>query len=86
MNSCVLSSYNLYLLLSHISIDFKVFDNYSKCTLVPGHPQQCHIVPKYIAVFHELKDLLKKNATVESFIEWLDNVVEQRVIKVIILN
>ncbi|MEE6511015.1 hypothetical protein FKM82_017194, partial [Ascaphus truei] len=32
-------------------------------------------------VFQELKDLLKKNATVESFIEWLDNVVEQRVIK-----
>ncbi|XP_078502999.1 DNA-binding protein RFX6 [Lissotriton helveticus] len=34
-----------------------------------------------ITVFQELKDLLKKNATVESFIEWLDNVVEQRVIK-----
>ncbi|XP_073485230.1 DNA-binding protein RFX6 [Aquarana catesbeiana] len=35
----------------------------------------------YTELFHELKDLLKKNATVESFIEWLDNVVEQRVIK-----
>ncbi|OWK58394.1 DNA-binding protein RFX6 [Lonchura striata] len=35
-----------------------------------------------ITVFQELKDLLKKNATVESFIEWLDTVVEQRVIKV----
>uniref|UniRef100_A0A8D0KUP4 DNA-binding protein RFX6 n=1 Tax=Strix occidentalis caurina TaxID=311401 RepID=A0A8D0KUP4_STROC len=34
-----------------------------------------------ITVFQELKDLLKKNATVESFIEWLDTVVEQRVIK-----
>ncbi|CAO2628070.1 DNA-binding protein RFX6, partial [Lemmus lemmus] len=34
-----------------------------------------------ITVFHELKDLLKKNATVEAFIEWLDTVVEQRVIK-----
>ncbi|XP_030051384.1 DNA-binding protein RFX6 [Microcaecilia unicolor] len=34
-----------------------------------------------ITVFQDLKDLLKKNATVESFIEWLDNVVEQRVIK-----
>lgn len=36
-----------------------------------------------IAVFQELKDLLKKNATVESFIEWLDTVVEQKVIKVL---
>ena len=35
-----------------------------------------------IAVFQELKDLLKKNGTVESFIEWLDTVVEQKVIKV----
>ncbi|XP_072264898.1 DNA-binding protein RFX6 [Pyxicephalus adspersus] len=35
----------------------------------------------YTELFQELKDLLKKNATVESFIEWLDNVVEQRVIK-----
>uniref|UniRef100_A0A8C7LR99 Regulatory factor X, 6 n=1 Tax=Oncorhynchus mykiss TaxID=8022 RepID=A0A8C7LR99_ONCMY len=34
-----------------------------------------------ITVFQELKDLLKKNATVESFIEWLDTVVEQKVIK-----
>ncbi|KAL7987806.1 hypothetical protein Chor_006725 [Crotalus horridus] len=34
-----------------------------------------------ITVFQELKDLLKKNATVESFIEWLDTVIEQRVIK-----
>uniref|UniRef100_G1QFY9 DNA-binding protein RFX6 n=1 Tax=Myotis lucifugus TaxID=59463 RepID=G1QFY9_MYOLU len=34
-----------------------------------------------ITVFQELKDLLKKNATVEAFIEWLDTVVEQRVIK-----
>lgn len=35
-----------------------------------------------ISVFQELKDLLRKNATVESFIEWLDSVVEQKVIKV----
>ncbi|XP_068792552.1 DNA-binding protein RFX6 isoform X2 [Struthio camelus] len=35
----------------------------------------------YTELFQELKDLLKKNATVESFIEWLDTVVEQRVIK-----
>lgn len=40
------------------------------------------MVDDSITVFQELKDLLKKNATVESFIEWLDTVVEQRVIKV----
>ncbi|XP_030626635.1 DNA-binding protein RFX6 [Chanos chanos] len=34
-----------------------------------------------ISLFQELKDLLRKNATVESFIEWLDSVVEQKVIK-----
>lgn len=35
-----------------------------------------------ITVFQELKELLRKNATVESFIEWLDSVVEHKVIKV----
>ncbi|XP_023809027.1 DNA-binding protein RFX6 [Oryzias latipes] len=34
-----------------------------------------------ISIFQELKELLRKNATVESFIEWLDSVVEQKVIK-----
>ncbi|XP_076024141.1 DNA-binding protein RFX6 [Genypterus blacodes] len=34
-----------------------------------------------ISVFQELKELLRKNATVESFIEWLDSVVEHKVIK-----
>lgn len=44
------------------------------------------MVDDSITVFQELKDLLKKNATVESFIEWLDTVVEQRVIKVSVSN
>lgn len=35
-----------------------------------------------VSLFQELKDLLRKNGTVESFIEWLDSVVEQKVIKV----
>ncbi|KAM4772381.1 DNA-binding protein RFX6 [Rhinophrynus dorsalis] len=43
-----------------------------------GADSDCEV---YTELFQELKDLLKKNATVESFIEWLDNVVEQRVIK-----
>ncbi|XP_011610172.2 DNA-binding protein RFX6 [Takifugu rubripes] len=34
-----------------------------------------------ITVFQELKELLRKNATVESFIEWLDSVLEHKVIK-----
>ncbi|XP_049613706.1 DNA-binding protein RFX6 [Syngnathus scovelli] len=34
-----------------------------------------------IAIFQELKELLRKNATVESFVEWLDTVVEHKVIK-----
>lgn len=42
-----------------------------------------YMVDDSITVFQELKDLLKKNATVEAFIEWLDTVVEQRVIKVL---
>ncbi|XP_057678204.1 DNA-binding protein RFX6 isoform X2 [Corythoichthys intestinalis] len=33
------------------------------------------------AVFRELKELLRKNATVESFVEWLDTVVERKVIQ-----
>uniref|UniRef100_A0A3B4B976 DNA-binding protein RFX6 n=1 Tax=Periophthalmus magnuspinnatus TaxID=409849 RepID=A0A3B4B976_9GOBI len=35
----------------------------------------------YSDVFQELKELLRKNATVESFIEWLDSVLEHKVIK-----
>uniref|UniRef100_A0A3Q3ILM8 DNA-binding protein RFX6 n=1 Tax=Monopterus albus TaxID=43700 RepID=A0A3Q3ILM8_MONAL len=34
-----------------------------------------------ITVFQELKELLRKNATVESFIEWLDSIMEHKVIK-----
>ena len=34
------------------------------------------------AVLNEFKELLKKQATVEAFTEWLDQVVETKVIKV----
>ena len=47
-------------------------------------PPLCLEIDDSIAVFQELKDLLKNNATVESFIEWLDTVVEQKVIKVLL--
>ncbi|XP_028654745.2 DNA-binding protein RFX6 [Erpetoichthys calabaricus] len=50
---------------------------------ISGSSEDSDLYSEYdsITVFQELKDLLKKNATVESFIEWLDTVVEQRVIK-----
>ncbi|KAJ8355893.1 hypothetical protein SKAU_G00186870 [Synaphobranchus kaupii] len=52
-------------------------------TISNSGEQESNVYSEYdsIAVFQELKDLLKKNATVESFIEWLDTVVEQKVIK-----
>lgn len=34
------------------------------------------------AVLREFKELLRKQATVEAFTEWLDQVVEQKIIKV----
>lgn len=33
-------------------------------------------------VLKEFKDLLRKQATVEAFTEWLDTLVEQKVVKV----
>ena len=36
------------------------------------------------SVLREFKDLLRKQATVEAFTEWLDQVVEQKIIKVTI--
>ena len=35
-----------------------------------------------ILVLREFKELLRKQATVEAFTEWLDQVVEQKIIKV----
>lgn len=77
-------------------------DLYSECTAAPPQPhQQDHqensesqflqlslLSPPddSISIFQELKELLRKNATVESFIEWLDSVVEQKVIKVHAMN
>ena len=37
------------------------------------------------SVLREFKDLLRKQATVEAFTEWLDQVVEQKIIKVTII-
>ena len=36
----------------------------------------------FILVLREFKEILRKQATVEAFTEWLDGVVEQKVIKV----
>ncbi|XP_077593177.1 DNA-binding protein RFX6 isoform X1 [Stigmatopora nigra] len=44
-------------------------------------PRDAYSDHEAAAVFQELKELLRKNATVESFIEWLDTVVEQKVLQ-----
>ena len=36
----------------------------------------------FVIVLREFKELLRKQATVEAFTEWLDLVVEQKIIKV----
>ncbi|XP_046878132.1 DNA-binding protein RFX6 [Hypomesus transpacificus] len=63
-------------------VDLNSIGSQALLTVTPGDQDQ-DLYSEYdsIAVFQELKDLLKKNATVESFIEWLDSVVEQKVIK-----
>ncbi|CAL9692511.1 unnamed protein product [Knipowitschia caucasica] len=46
-----------------------------------GDQDQIYSEYDSVSVFQELKELLRKNATVESFIEWLDSVLEHKVIK-----
>ncbi|XP_036406520.1 DNA-binding protein RFX6 [Megalops cyprinoides] len=64
-------------------VDLNSIGSQALLTISSSGEQDSDIYSEYdsIAVFQELKDLLKKNATVESFIEWLDTVVEQKVIK-----
>uniref|UniRef100_UPI00398F4D2B DNA-binding protein RFX6 n=1 Tax=Pristiophorus japonicus TaxID=55135 RepID=UPI00398F4D2B len=64
-------------------VDLNSISSQALLTVSGGTDQDFELYSDYdsITVFQELKDLLKKNATVESFIEWLDTVVEQRVIK-----
>ncbi|XP_061100047.1 DNA-binding protein RFX6 [Conger conger] len=64
-------------------VDLHSIGSQALLTISNSGEQDSDLYSEYdsIAVFHELKDLLKKNATVESFIEWLDTVVEQKVIK-----
>uniref|UniRef100_A0A6I8NK63 DNA-binding protein RFX6 n=1 Tax=Ornithorhynchus anatinus TaxID=9258 RepID=A0A6I8NK63_ORNAN len=64
-------------------VDLNSIGSQALLTASSGADPQCEVYTENdsISVFHELKDLLKKNATVESFIEWLDTVVEQKVIK-----
>ncbi|KAM4692925.1 DNA-binding protein RFX6 [Discoglossus pictus] len=59
-------------------VDLYSIGSQALLTSCSGAESDCEV---YTELFQELRDLLKKNATVESFIEWLDNVVEQRVIK-----
>uniref|UniRef100_H3A4H1 DNA-binding protein RFX6 n=1 Tax=Latimeria chalumnae TaxID=7897 RepID=H3A4H1_LATCH len=64
-------------------VDLNSIGSQALLTVSSTADQDLDVYTEYdsITVFQELKDLLKKNATVESFIEWLDTVVEQRVIK-----
>ncbi|KAG9347508.1 hypothetical protein JZ751_005075, partial [Albula glossodonta] len=64
-------------------VDLNSIGSQALLTISNGAEQDSDLYSEYdtIAVFQELKDLLKKNATVEAFIEWLDTVVEQKVIK-----
>ncbi|KAF3850206.1 hypothetical protein F7725_019925 [Dissostichus mawsoni] len=47
----------------------------------PALFDQAVVTSMVLDIDNELKELLRKNATVESFIEWLDSVVEHKVIK-----
>ncbi|XP_056150103.1 DNA-binding protein RFX6 [Lampris incognitus] len=64
-------------------VDLNSISSQPLLTITAAGDQDADVYSEYdsIAIFQELKDLLKKNATVESFIEWLDTVVEQKVIK-----
>ncbi|MBN3303242.1 RFX6 protein, partial [Amia calva] len=64
-------------------VDLNSIGSQALLTVSSGSDQDSDLYSEYdsITVFQELKDLLKKNATVESSIEWLDTVVEHRVIK-----
>ncbi|KAM4633301.1 DNA-binding protein RFX6 [Polymixia lowei] len=64
-------------------VDLNSISSQPLLTITTTGDQEADIYSEYdsIAVFQELKDLLKKNATVESFIDWLDTVVDQKVIK-----
>uniref|UniRef100_A0A3Q2E9H2 DNA-binding protein RFX6 n=1 Tax=Cyprinodon variegatus TaxID=28743 RepID=A0A3Q2E9H2_CYPVA len=65
------------------SVDLSSINSQPLLSVSAAGDQDSDIYSEYdsISVFQELKELLRKNATVESFIEWLDSVVEHKVIK-----
>ncbi|KAM9840651.1 DNA-binding protein RFX6 [Aulostomus maculatus] len=65
------------------SVDLSSISSQPLLNITATGDQDPDIYSEYdaITVFQELKELLRKNATVESFIEWLDSVVEHKVIK-----
>ncbi|XP_038128730.1 DNA-binding protein RFX6 [Cyprinodon tularosa] len=65
------------------SVDLSSINSQPLLSVSAAGDQDSDIYTEYdsISVFQELKELLRKNATVESFIEWLDSVVEHKVIK-----
>ncbi|KAK5622808.1 hypothetical protein CRENBAI_024605 [Crenichthys baileyi] len=65
------------------NVDLSSINSQPLLSVSAAGDQDSDIYSEYdsISVFQELKELLRKNATVESFIEWLDSVVEHKVIK-----
>ncbi|XP_028253550.1 DNA-binding protein RFX6 [Parambassis ranga] len=65
------------------SVDLGSISSQPLLSVTASGDQDSEIYSEYdsITVFQELKELLRKNATVESFIEWLDSVVEHKVVK-----
>ncbi|KAF7651904.1 hypothetical protein LDENG_00103820, partial [Lucifuga dentata] len=65
------------------NVDLSSISSQPLLSITAAGDQDPDIYSEYdsVTAFQELKELLRKNATVESFIEWLDSVVEHKVIK-----
>ena len=55
---------------------------HTTCTLLYQCVYSIHTLCYILLVLREFKEILRKQATVEAFTEWLDSVVENKVIKV----
>ncbi|XP_054617948.1 DNA-binding protein RFX6 [Dunckerocampus dactyliophorus] len=72
---------NMVLDIDNVDLHSISLQSLLSITAAIDHEHDAYSEYDAIAVFQELKELLRKNATVESFIEWLDSVVEHKVIK-----
>ncbi|XP_061900833.1 DNA-binding protein RFX6 [Entelurus aequoreus] len=72
---------NMVLDIDNVDLHSISLQSLLSITAAVDHEHDAYSEHDAITVFQELKELLRKNATVESFIEWLDSVVEHKVIK-----